>query len=706
MTLAVALALALTAPAAAVTINTSTKTVTAARVAMEFTAANPNDPERVTSLKWIDSDGVQTANLASSGGSSCGEPVEFFGQSYGGAGGFVVAGSAGTWTSPATATVQADSTTGTSCGANIPVRTTFTFYDASPAYNQIALTRRFDFTSTHPTGDIRAYVPRLDVTTYSDTIYPSNGASPTLKTVAASSCGGGCVEADWNGTWFALNSPRTSRGLLVLRDAGNKVAGGLMVDNDSFSNSNLSAVDLTTSGTWTGLVSETEYLCLYDLKSWPQARRNALQPPAGCGPFPANLTAPTITGEAAVGRQLTANPGTWTSSPTFTYQWRRCAASGASCADIPGATGQSYTVQAADAGSVIVVRVVAKAAAGSSSADSRATGAVPAPPAAAAAASTATPPVAGPPTSSTGAPSVGDAHGAALSAVVNPNGLATTVHFEYGLDASLLRAALPFYDQRTPDQAIPADFADHAVTATLTDLLGNATYHVRVVATHSAGTVAGADQVFKTPVGKPPPPPVLGKEVNAEAVQGLVFVKVPAGAGRAALPVKGAGFLPLTEARQLPVGTEVDARRGTIELDTATTKVGKTQSGRLGGGLFRIAQSRARAAKGLTELRLLQNTFAGSPSTTICKAAGKPRARKKAGDKVVQLLRANVHGKFRTRGHFAAATVRGTQFDVTDRCDGTLTVVHRGTVVVTDFRRHKDVVVRAGKSYLAKAPSR
>src|SRR4051794_41966628 len=59
---------------------------------MEFTAANPNDPERVTSLKWTDSDGVQTANLATSGGSACGEPVEFFGQSYGSAGGFVVGG--------------------------------------------------------------------------------------------------------------------------------------------------------------------------------------------------------------------------------------------------------------------------------------------------------------------------------------------------------------------------------------------------------------------------------------------------------------------------------------------------------------------------------------------------------------------------------------------------------------------------------------
>ena len=38
-----------------------------------------------------------------------------------------------------------------------------------------------------------------------------------------------------------------------------------------------------------------------------------------------------------------------------------------------------------------------------------------------------------------------------------------------------------------------------------------------------------------------------------------------------------------------------------------------------------------------------------------------------------------------------------------DRCDGTLTKVRRGAVVVRDFRRKRNVVVRAGKSYLARA---
>lgn len=37
-----------------------------------------------------------------------------------------------------------------------------------------------------------------------------------------------------------------------------------------------------------------------------------------------------------------------------------------------------------------------------------------------------------------------------------------------------------------------------------------------------------------------------------------------------------------------------------------------------------------------------------------------------------------------------------------DRCDGTLTIVHRGTVVVRDFHRHRNITVTAGHSYLAK----
>jgi ferric-dicitrate binding protein FerR (iron transport regulator) len=67
-------------------------------------------------------------------------------------------------------------------------------------------------------------------------------------------------------------------------------------------------------------------------------------------------------------------------------------------------------------------------------------------------------------------------------------------------------------------------------------------------------------------------------------------------------------------------------------------------------------------------------------------------------------LRSSVQGNFQTRGRYSAATVRGTQWQMADRCDGTFTHVTRGTVVVTDLRRHKqNIVVSAGQSYLARA---
>jgi 2-polyprenyl-3-methyl-5-hydroxy-6-metoxy-1,4-benzoquinol methylase len=70
----------------------------------------------------------------------------------------------------------------------------------------------------------------------------------------------------------------------------------------------------------------------------------------------------------------------------------------------------------------------------------------------------------------------------------------------------------------------------------------------------------------------------------------------------------------------------------------------------------------------------------------------------------VRRLRSSATGRFRTRGRNSSATVRGTIWTTTDRCDGTLTTVKRGKVDVRDFRRKKTILVRAGKSYLAKAP--
>ena len=53
-------------------------------------------------------------------------------------------------------------------------------------------------------------------------------------------------------------------------------------------------------------------------------------------------------------------------------------------------------------------------------------------------------------------------------------------------------------------------------------------------------------------------------------------------------------------------------------------------------------------------------------------------------------------------GRYSAATVRGTFWLTADRCDGTLTRVRQGRVEVFDNVRRKKIVLRAGKSYLAR----
>jgi hypothetical protein len=79
---------------------------------------------------------------------------------------------------------------------------------------------------------------------------------------------------------------------------------------------------------------------------------------------------------------------------------------------------------------------------------------------------------------------------ATLHGSVNPNHLATSVHFEFGTTTS--------YGSVTSAQDIGNGTATLPVTATLSGLNAGTTYHFRAVASSVGGTVAGSDQVFTT----------------------------------------------------------------------------------------------------------------------------------------------------------------------------------------------------------------
>lgn len=92
---------------------------------------------------------------------------------------------------------------------------------------------------------------------------------------------------------------------------------------------------------------------------------------------PVNSTAATISGTATENQTLTANDGTWTGSPTaFAYQWVQCDTAGNACVDIKKATAKTYTLETADVGKTIRVRVTASNKDGKTSVTSGATGVV------------------------------------------------------------------------------------------------------------------------------------------------------------------------------------------------------------------------------------------------------------------------------------------------------------------------------------------
>jgi len=100
------------------------------------------------------------------------------------------------------------------------------------------------------------------------------------------------------------------------------------------------------------------------------------------GAPPVNTAPPSISGTPVIGQQLTVSDGTWTGAPTptYSYQWQRCDAGGASCLDISGATTSTYTLVSADLDMTIRVTVNGTNAVGNSSATSSQTASITPPP--------------------------------------------------------------------------------------------------------------------------------------------------------------------------------------------------------------------------------------------------------------------------------------------------------------------------------------
>jgi hypothetical protein len=177
--------------------------------------------------------------------------------------------------------------------------------------------------------------------------------------------------------------------------------------------------------------------------------------------------------------------------------------------------------------------------------------------------------------------------------------------------------------------------------------------------------------------------PVLGQSVNLDVRTGTVKVKGPG----------APGYVALSQPASVAVGSLIDTRHGSVTLRSALPG-GAVQRAVFHGGLSEVRQPRG--AGGLTEL-VLRGAL---PTCTGTAARAATASKRRKAPR--RLWGHDTHGKFRTRGGNSIATVRGTDWYVEDRCDGTLTRVSKGSVSVYDARRHLSVIVRAGHSYLAR----
>ena len=130
----------------------------------------------------------------------------------------------------------------------------------------------------------------------------------------------------------------------------------------------------------------------------------------------------------------------------------------------------------------------------------------------------------------------------------------------------------------------------------------------------------------------------------------------------------------LTQRVDVAFGVDVDARRGRVRVVVERDARGRRSRATFYDGRFVLSQSGRPA---ITTLRLAGGRFADRCST----ASASARRRKRR----VRRLWGDGKGRFRTRGRYSAATVRGTKWLVEDRCEGTLTRVARGEVEVEVF---------------------
>jgi hypothetical protein len=161
-------------------------------------------------------------------------------------------------------------------------------------------------------------------------------------------------------------------GLLVLAGAG--LAASVALGSTAVGASTTTTTASTTTGSTTKGSTTTGSTTTASMTTGSTTTAIAT---TAAEPAPVNVSPPTISGSAQDGALLTAEPGSWSNSPSsYAFQWLRCDSAGGSCAAIAGANSQHYTVSSADVGHRLRVLVTASNGGGSGTASSQPTAVV------------------------------------------------------------------------------------------------------------------------------------------------------------------------------------------------------------------------------------------------------------------------------------------------------------------------------------------
>jgi hypothetical protein len=196
--------------------------------------------------------------------------------------------------------------------------------------------------------------------------------------------------------------------------------------------------------------------------------------------------------------------------------------------------------------------------------------------------------------------------------------------------------------------------------------------------------------VPEEPVSEPAPDDTRTAEAEPAAP---AAVRGAVASGKVLITLAGGKTRELKADEPIPATAVVDTRQGSITLTAAPDAQGNVARATFHGGKFRV--KRTQEANPITELTLAGPELGACPKAKRATTAKRKRP-------AVRRIWGSGHGRFRTRGRYASAAVRGTIWLTEDRCDGTLVAVKRGLVAVRDVRRHKTVSVPAGKQYLAR----